>query len=162
MSQTRVLTVDDASLFMEIRRSSLRTDPDSFSARPETDAWSKLETARQRFLTASPENGPVVLGAFESNLIGVIGLLRSSVTAVRIWGFYVRPDCRGGGTGRALVQHALEIARQMPSVVRVELGVGHTSTAARHVYEQCGFHETAFDAETGTHEMSLELAPEAG
>src|SRR5262245_52966667 len=162
MSWIRVLTVEDASLFAEMRRSSLSTDPDSFSARPETDAWSKLETARQRFSTATPENGPVVLGAFDSNLVGAIGLIRSSLVTAGIWGFYVKPERRGAGIGRVLVQHALEVARQMPSVVRVELSVAHTSTAARHVYEQSGFHEVTVDAQTGAHEMSLEFEPDAG
>ena len=33
----RLFTIDDASLFVDIRRLSLCTDPESFSARPETD-----------------------------------------------------------------------------------------------------------------------------
>ena len=162
MSPIRLLTIDDASLFVEIRRLSLCTDPDSFSARPETDAWSKLETARQRFSTATLENGPFVLGAFDPNLVGVIGLIRATPVAARVWGFYVRPECRGGGVGRALVQRAIEVARQMPGVARVELGVADKSIAARHVYLQSGFRETGFDAETGGHDMILELTAAPG
>ena len=162
MSPIRLLTIDDASLFVEIRRLSLCTDPDSFCARPETDAWSKLETARQRFSTATLENGPFVLGAFDPNLVGVIGLIRATPVAARVWGFYVRPECRGGGVGRALVQRAIEVARRMPGVARVELGVADKSTAAWHVYAQSGFRETEFDAKTGGHDMILKLTPEAG
>jgi ribosomal protein S18 acetylase RimI-like enzyme len=159
MLAIRVLTIDDASLFVDIRHLSLCTDAESFSARPETDAWSRLETARQRFSTATFEDGPFVLGAFDSNLVGIIGVIRAMPVAARVWGFYVKPECRGGGVGRALVQGAIELARQMPGVARVELGVADRSTAARHVYAQSGFRETRFDARTGTHDMVLELTP---
>jgi GNAT superfamily N-acetyltransferase len=157
MLTIRVLSVDDSSSFVELRRVSLNTDPDSFSARADTDAWSNIETARQRLASATRENGLIVLGAFDSNLVGAIGLIRSSTAVSRVWGFYVRPECRGGGVGRALIQHAIEIARHMPGVVRLELGVAHTSAAARNAYATSGFRETGFGAETGTHEMTLEL-----
>jgi ribosomal protein S18 acetylase RimI-like enzyme len=162
MSPIRELTIDDVFSFVEIRRLSLSTDPDSFSARADTDAWSNIETARHRFSTATRESGPMVLGAFDSNLLGTIGVIRSSTTVARVWGFYVRPERRGGGFGRALIQHAVEIARHMPGVVRLELGVAHTSVAARSAYANSGFRETAFDATTGTHEMILELEAWAG
>jgi len=161
MLPIRLLTIDDASLFVDIRRLSLCTDLDSFSARPETDAWSRLETARQRFSTATLEDGPFVLGAFDSNLVGVIGVIRATPVAARVWGFYVMPECRGGGVGRALVQGAIRVARQMPGVARIELGVADKCTAARHVYAQSGFRETGFDAMTGGHDMILELTPDA-
>jgi ribosomal protein S18 acetylase RimI-like enzyme len=159
MLSIRILGVEDAELFVEVRRLSLRTDPESFSARPETDEGSKLESARKRFATASPENGFVV-GAFESNLAGIVGVIRASASSARIWGFYVRTETRGRGIGRALVEHALGVARQMPGVTRVELGVSRASRAARHVYIAAGFQETSFDAETSTHYMALELALE--
>jgi hypothetical protein len=80
MLPIRMLTVDDASLFVDIRQLSLYTDADSLSARLETDAWSRLETARRRFSTATLEDGPFVLGAFYSNLVGVIGVIRATVS----------------------------------------------------------------------------------
>lgn len=162
MSRIRVLSVEDVLSFVEIRRLSLSTDPDSFSAQPETDAWSKVETALQRLSTATPEDGPVVVGVFDPKLVAVIGLIRSSAVTLRVWGFYVRPEHRRGGIGRALVHQAIELARHMPGVVRLELGVADASIAARHAYEKSGFRETTFDAKTGTHDMVLELGPEAG
>jgi GNAT superfamily N-acetyltransferase len=159
MPPIRLLTIDDASMFVEIRRLSLCTDPDSFSALPETDAWSRIETARERFSMATLEDGPFVLGAFDPNLIGVIGLIRAKPVAARVWGFYVRPECRRGGVGRALVQGTIEVARKMPGVVRIELGVTDKSIAARHVYAQSGFRETGFDAKAGGHDMVFELTP---
>ena len=72
MSRFRVLTVDDASLFAEMSRSALSTDPDSFPARLETDAWSKLETARQRFSTATP------FAMVGLDVVGALGLVGSA------------------------------------------------------------------------------------
>jgi ribosomal protein S18 acetylase RimI-like enzyme len=162
MSRIRVLSVEDVLSFVEIRRLALSTDPDSFSAKPEADAWSKVETARQRLSTATPENGPVIVGVFDPNLVGVNGLIRSSATSSRVWGFYVRPEHRRGGIGQALIREAIEIARRMPGVVRVELGVAEASIAARHAYAKSGFHETTLHANTGTRDMVLELKSEAG
>lgn len=162
MTSIRLLTIDDAWDFTEIRRLSLSTDPAAFSAQPATDAWSKLETARQRFSTATSADGPFVLGVFGSGLVGVIGLIRSAPVAARIWGFYVKPDQRGSGLGRVLVKSAVDIARQMPGVVRVELGVHDSCSAARHVYSLSGFREARFDTVNGGHDMILELTSPNG
>jgi ribosomal protein S18 acetylase RimI-like enzyme len=112
--------------------------------------------------TATPGDGPFVLGAFESTLAGIVGVIRASATSARIWGFYVKPESRGRGIGRSLMQRAIDIVRQMPDVVSVELGVSSRSSAARHVYIAQGFRDTRFDAETDTHYMALELAADAG
>jgi ribosomal protein S18 acetylase RimI-like enzyme len=157
MSAIRRLTLDDVALFVEIRRLSLQTDPDSFSARLETDAGSKLETARERFAAATPANGPFVLGAIDAKVLGIVGVIRSSPTSSEIWGFYVRPECRGGGLGRALLLRAIEVTRQMPGVTRIELGVSQASTAARHLYVAAGFRDVRFDAGTRTQYMKLDL-----
>jgi len=162
VASIRLLTVDDASAFVEIRRLSLATDPSAFSARPDTDAWSKLETARQRLSSATSTDGPFVLGAFDSGLLGVIGVIRSAPVAARIWGFYVKPEHRSGGLGRALVRSATNVVMRMPGVVRIELGVADSCTAARHVYTQSGFQDARFDATTNGHDMVLELPPPNG
>jgi ribosomal protein S18 acetylase RimI-like enzyme len=162
IASIRLLTVDDASVFVDIRRLSLSMDPSAFSARPDTDAWSKLETARQRFSSATSADGPFVLGAFDSGLVGVIGVIRTAPVAARIWGFYVKPEHRGDGLGRTLVRSAIDVARRMPGVVRIELGVAHSCTAARHVYTQSGFQDARFDATTNGHDMVLELTSPNG
>jgi ribosomal protein S18 acetylase RimI-like enzyme len=162
MLPIRMLSVEDAPLFVEVRRMSLRTDPSSFGSRPDTDPMSRHEIARERFARATPEDGPIVLGAFDSELVGMIGMIRVAATSAQIWGFYVRPESRGRGTGRALVRRALDVARQMPGVCSVELGVSMQSSAARHLYIEAGFQDTRFDAETETQYMALQLVQKAG
>jgi len=157
MTIIRELGVDDTAAFVELRRLSLRTDPESFAANPETDAGSNMELARERFRQATAIEGPFVVGAFEDTLIGIGGLRRTGPAAAAVWGFYVKPDCRGRGVARLLIDRLIEIARRMPEVVRLELGVSGTSAAAMRVYERAGFRMTGRRTAECAHVMELEL-----
>ena len=162
MLTIRILEVDDVPAFVKIRRLSLITDPDSFSARPETDAGSNLDLARERFENATPADGPFILGSFIDELVGIVGLIRASPNSARVWGFYVKPECRGSRIGVALVERAIAVARQMPGVVRLELGVSDSSIAAIRVYERAGFGATGSRTPDGARAMVLELSQKAG
>ncbi len=51
---------------------------------------------------------------------------------------YVVPRRRGKGIGRALLERAMQAAREA-GAIRIDLGTGETDTAARALYESCGF-----------------------
>jgi ribosomal protein S18 acetylase RimI-like enzyme len=51
---------------------------------------------------------------------------------------YVAPARRGQGIGRALLEAAIDAAREA-GAMRMELVTGETDTAARALYESCGF-----------------------
>jgi ribosomal protein S18 acetylase RimI-like enzyme len=51
---------------------------------------------------------------------------------------YVAPARRGEGLGRALLEGAMRAAREA-GAIRMDLGTGETDTAARALYESCGF-----------------------
>ena len=51
---------------------------------------------------------------------------------------YVVPDRRGRGIGRALLEATLATAREA-GATRIELGAEEDDTAARALYESCGF-----------------------
>jgi len=155
----RLLTVDDASEFVVLRRLALVTEPSAFPARPETDRNSNLEIVRGRLGTATAENGPFVIGAFDPSLVGILGVIRGSAASANLWGFYVDVAHRRAGIGRALVQRALQVARQMPNMQRVDLAVSLTSTAATLLYEQVGFRTVQIDIAMDRREMTLELVP---
>jgi GNAT superfamily N-acetyltransferase len=59
---------------------------------------------------------------------------------------FVRESARGTGLGRALVEQALAVARAR-GCKRVELDVQFDNTAARALYESCGFSATAKGAD---------------
>jgi GNAT superfamily N-acetyltransferase len=51
---------------------------------------------------------------------------------------YVAPPRRGEGTGRALLEGTMRAAREADAI-RVDLCTGEADTAARALYESCGF-----------------------
>jgi ribosomal protein S18 acetylase RimI-like enzyme len=51
---------------------------------------------------------------------------------------YVAPEQRGRGIGRALLETAMETARQ-EGASHMDLGTSEDDTAARSLYESCGF-----------------------
>jgi ribosomal protein S18 acetylase RimI-like enzyme len=51
---------------------------------------------------------------------------------------YVVPECRGRGTGRALLEATLAVAREA-GATWIDLGTSVADTAARALYESCGF-----------------------
>jgi ribosomal protein S18 acetylase RimI-like enzyme len=51
---------------------------------------------------------------------------------------YVAPDKRGQGLGRALMEAAIELAREQ-GADGMDLGTGEHDTAARALYESLGF-----------------------
>ena len=52
--------------------------------------------------------------------------------------FYVVPEQRGRGLGRALLERVLETARER-GAGRIDLGTAENDLAARHLYESFGF-----------------------
>ncbi len=58
-----------------------------------------------------------------------------------VWGVYTTPSARDRGLGRAVVGHALSLARGFasPAVSWVQLSVSERSVSARRVYESLGF-----------------------
>lgn len=70
----------------------------------------------------------------------------------------VRPDMRGRGIGRALLDHTVTDA-QTRGVTALSLNVEHGNHAARNLYHSLGWHTVTSDAHSDT--MSLNLTPNA-
>ena len=90
------------------------------------------------------DDGEFLLGAVEDEAAGVCQVrFRWSVwkSAEDCWleDLYVRETARRSGLGRALVEAALERARER-GCRRIELDVNEDNSAARALYEACGFH----------------------
>jgi GNAT superfamily N-acetyltransferase len=91
----------------------------------------------------SGDDGEFLLGAVDGEPVGVCQLrFRWSVwkSAEDCWleDLFVREEARRSGLGRALVEAALERARER-GCMRIELDVNEDNGAARALYEACGF-----------------------
>ena len=89
------------------------------------------------------DDGEYLLGAVDGAPVGVCQLrFRWSVwkSAEDCWleDLFVREEARRSGLGRALVEAALERARER-GCKRIELDVNEDNAAARALYEACGF-----------------------
>jgi ribosomal protein S18 acetylase RimI-like enzyme len=85
-----------------------------------------------------------VLGAFvDDQLVGMTGFFRSPEEKTkhkgRVWGVYVKPQHRGKGIARSLMEELLRKVRSQPGLEQVTLAVASGQAAARKLYLQLGF-----------------------
>ncbi len=149
MPTTRQLTLADLAEYRALRLEALEQTPEAFGS----------TLAREQAFTdadfAARLTGGVTIGAFRDNTLGGIASFYAEPGEKdrhkgRLVGMYVRPDLRGTGASRALVEAVL--AHAVNHVEQVHLDVVSTNRAARRLYETCGF--TAY----GTEPRSLKQA----
>ena len=141
--EIRALSPAEAPAFVALRREALDAAPLAFAASPEDDRGLSEEFMRSSI--ADPDEAAVV-GAFEGDrLVGIAGVGRYAKRKQRhraiIWGMYVSADARGRGLGRALLDAAVNRAREWPGVRQIHLSVTDAAPGARRLYESAGFRE---------------------
>ena len=137
----RPLGPEDAAGFREVRLRALRDAPESFLSSFEDEASFSLEVFADR---VRPTDDAVVLGAFvQGALVGIIRLAREARPKVRhkatIQSFFVIPEARGSGVGRALLEEAVRLARAMAGVAQLGLSVSTAAPDAQRLYRTAGF-----------------------
>jgi ribosomal protein S18 acetylase RimI-like enzyme len=140
--EIRLLTADDAAAWWHLRLEALQNDPASFADSAEEHQNTTVERARER-LGASEPGRNFVVGMFENGkLAGTAGFYRDQVIKERhkghIWGVYVRPESRGKGAARALMQEIIRRARGLDGLEQILL-VASAHLPARKLYETLGF-----------------------
>ena len=138
--EIRILNPGDAGELFRLRRSALLDSPLAFLASPEDDLASSEAAVRELL---DPQRKSVVLGAYNPELIGMLGLHRASqkkaAHKVNLWGMFVLPTCRGQGVAERLLDAAIRHARTLDGVRSVHLSVSESAVAARRLYEKTGF-----------------------
>ena len=143
----RRLTVDDARAFREIRVEMCGLHPEAFGQTPE-EVMDASDNKLAEWLSPNdvfPEK--FILGCFEGErMVGTVGFFRDDSCKGRhrgwIWSVYVRPEGRGKGISRQLMQQLIDEARRIDGLEVLALTVSVPQTAARALYVSLGFFAT--------------------
>lgn len=137
----RRLDSGDIEAFRELRVAALASDPAAFAAHPEDPEEAKREPEHWRWrLLRSPVLAAVAPGG---RLLGMAGWYRGAgiKTAHRafLWGLFVRPEARGRGLARGLMQAVIADVRAAGGIESLWAGVSAEQEAAAALYERLGF-----------------------
>lgn len=137
----RLLTPNDAQAFFDLRAQGLKLHPESFGEDYTEFVERSVADAEQRMTNADKES--IIIGAFDEQLVGCIGLARKRGRKVRhkgfIWGMYVDGAHQRKGIGKLLMQQVVRYAHMMPGLEELQLGVVTTNEAAIRLYKSVGF-----------------------
>lgn len=142
--EIRALSTSDIPAFRALRLDALRLHPESFVPTYEEERAVDGTAVAARFRNDWINDGNFILGAYRNGwLVGAIGVKRWPRQKQRhkatIWLLYTHADIRGQGTGRQLLEAAVEQCRLDPDIEMVHLSVGRESTTARRLYTSLGF-----------------------
>ena len=157
----RELRPENAETLWRLRLEALEREPYAFAMSPEEHRETTVDSMRA--ILADSSGDAFVVGLFvEGDLRGMVGFMRERRIKLRhkgmIWGVYVSPAARGTGGGGAMMRKCLERASSIEGLRQVKLGVAEVNTAARALYESCGFE--VYGKERGSLVVNGELVTE--
>lgn len=160
------LGADDAPAYNEFFGRGATEHPDSLRISPADIASAPFATGSSR------DGGTLVARDGDGSWLGVVTVEREQGREKRrhiawVLRMYVTRSAAGRGVGRALLLAALERARQMPGVAKVNLTVAEHNAAAVHLYQSVGFRPfsrepDAFRDRESRTELTMSLALPAG
>jgi ribosomal protein S18 acetylase RimI-like enzyme len=140
----RPLGAGDLSDYKQLRDDMLFAHPEAFTSDANAEREKEPADYLHRFGLDRRGSGHFVLGAWGgTHLIGAIGCereLRRKVQHIgHVIGMMVRPEARGRGVGRDLLDACVAEARRAPGLEMLTLTVTAGNAAAIALYESSGF-----------------------
>lgn len=141
--QVRRLTPAYASEYRALMLEAYADESQAFTSTVAEREPLPLEWWRLRISHPANPNDSV-FGAFDGlQLVGVAGVKFKQRERIRhkaeLYGMFILPAFRGKSLGRILVEAVLEHASSIPNTRAVQLTVIEPNSAARRLYESCGF-----------------------
>ncbi|MBB6674683.1 GNAT family N-acetyltransferase [Cohnella nanjingensis] len=138
--EIRELESHHAARYRKIRLEALQYHTEAFSSSYEEEVGLSSEDFEKR-LEAKES---FTFGAFDQEqLIGIVSLVLESRAKLKhranIVAMYVRPESRGFGIGKRLMQHAIAKAKAVKGVEQVYLSVTSSNVTAKRMYDSLGF-----------------------
>jgi ribosomal protein S18 acetylase RimI-like enzyme len=159
----RRLRPDEGRRLKEVRLAALKDSPDAFSSKLADETLHNDEWWTGKAATASNDETAILVAEDGDRWAGMIGLFPDPAVedALHVWGMWVAPAYRGRKVGAALLDGALEVARQT-SAASVRLHVVVTNESATLLYERRGFKPVGephrFPSDTNPDLIQVEMA----
>ncbi len=135
--QYRLLTIDDAAIFRELRLRSLKEEPRAF-----VHAYEDVVTWPMERFSKYFENGWLIGAFVGGKLVAMAGIKRFSGLKVQhkgnLWGVYVVPEARGLGCARRIIEILIDYAKQA-GLELLFLGAEDGNETVLSLYRGLGF-----------------------
>ena len=141
----RLAVPSDAQALRLLRLEALQDNPAAFSADYELTRAQTVSEWEERIASQlETATGAICAATTGGNLVGMCGIAtghwpKTSHSAT-IWGAYVKPQWRGAGIGRRMIDECLRWAKAHGATV-AKLGVITSNEPAIRCYRRCGFTE---------------------
>lgn len=140
----RPLTEEDVEQYNECILEGLKLSPAAFLLSFDDEKNKTLAEVRTFLAARKIENGNPVFGAFvDGVLAGILGVsgmpYPKKKHKIYLSGMYVRKEFRRMGLGKRLLHSAIEFARSLPPIQRIELAVESSNETAKRLYASTGF-----------------------
>ncbi|MEH7115935.1 GNAT family N-acetyltransferase [Neobacillus vireti] len=142
--EIRLLTPADAQSYWTLRLEALKNHPEAFLSSYEESV--RRENAVEQTAENFTTKANYTFGAYDqAQLVGVVTLLQEERKKIRhranIFAMYVSPSKRGKGLGKALMTAAIQQAKAMKGIEKINLNVTATNQRAKQLYAKLGFQE---------------------
>jgi ribosomal protein S18 acetylase RimI-like enzyme len=133
-----ILEEADWKIFKELRLEALKNDSLAYGSSYEEEEFFTEAEWRKKF-----ELSTWYTSRSGNAYVGLLGVLFEKAKKMEhtadLVGFYVQPEYRGRGIGRAMMERAIAELHANPKIIKLRLGVNVLQENAVKLYEDLGF-----------------------